>query len=140
MIEYKLKQQGYIRHCFGQIIWYPTLSVSEAINSHAQSPEAFIMRGTIVRIYNELRRRWGAYHPEKNRNRIVLSVHDSLTFNLMHHNLIEAVEDIINPAFQRPIPELGGFRFGNSVDVGKMWDWKMLDYSDWKAQYASKGV
>lgn len=135
LIEYKLKQQGWIRHCFNQIIYYPNLKASEAISSCAQSPEAFIMRGSIIQIYNAFNKRWGSYDPRTQRNRIILSVHDSLTFNLMEENLVEAVETIISPILRRPIPQLDGFQFDHSTEVGKMWDWEMVKYDKWKAAH-----
>lgn len=53
-IKYDLQQRGWIRHCFSQIIHYPTRKLNEAINSHAQSPEAFIVLGSMIKIDAEL--------------------------------------------------------------------------------------
>lgn len=132
-IEYKLRQQGYIRHCFNQVIHYPSGKLTEAINSHAQSPEAFILRGSLIKIDEQLRirglRTKGA--------RLALTTHDSITLNVPEPLLEEVYEEIVAPIMNRPIPQLGGFQFRHSAEVSRMWDWEVTDYSKWKASRAA---
>lgn len=132
-IEYKLRQQGYIRHAFNQVIHYPSGKLTEAINSHAQSGEAFILRGSLIEIARELQQRGlraqGA--------RIALTTHDSITLNVPEHLLTEVYEEIVSPIMSRPIPQLGNFQFRHSAEVSKMWDWEVTDYYTWKAARAT---
>lgn len=132
-IKYRMLQQGYLRHCFGQIIHYPSKKLTEAINSHAQSPEAFIVMGSIIKIDHEFKRRgW------KN-TRIMLSVHDSISINVagarvFPERMVECYEEVVKPILERPIPQLGGFRFRHSSEVSRLWDWEVESYDKWKAR------
>lgn len=131
-IKYQMHQKGWIRHCFGQVIHYPDLKLTEAINSHAQSPEAFIVNGSIIKIDHEFKRRGFA------NTRILLQVHDSLTFNIgggrTHpERVVEVAEEIVFPILGRPHPQLDGFEFRYSAEVSTMWDWDVTNYWDWKA-------
>lgn len=127
--EYEMKQKGYIRHAFGQIIYYPTLKQTFAVNSKAQSNEAFIVNQSTIMINNELEKR----HLKKEGVRCMLSVHDSLTFNSPERFVSELYEDIIKPVLERPIPQLNGLHLRHSAEVSKQWDWNVIDYCKWKA-------
>lgn len=131
-IEFQVQQRGWVRHVFGNIMHFPNKKLSDAINSHAQSPEAFIMIGTILAISREFKRR------EYKNTRIMLSVHDSLTFNIggartRPAHLIEVYEEIVAPIMSRPISQLGGFQFRHSAEVSQHWDWRVTSYAKWKA-------
>lgn len=128
-IKYKLAQQGRIRHSFGQIIHYPSGKLTEAINSHAQSNEAFIMIGSLIAIDKEFKRR--GYH----NTRIILTVHDSVTINVPESHCQEVYEEIVAPILSRPIKQLNNFEFRHSAEVSKMWDWEVKDYNEWKLDY-----
>lgn len=137
-IKYQMHQKGWIRHCFGQIIHYPNLKLTEAINSHAQSPEAFIVNGSIIAIDKEFKRR--GY---KN-TRLLLQVHDSLTINIGGgakdpRRVVEVAEEIVFPILERAHPQLGGFKFRYSAEVSTMWDWDVTPYWDWKEDVLSRG-
>jgi uracil-DNA glycosylase family 4 len=131
-IKYQLMQHGWIKHCFGQLIHYPNKKLNEAINSHAQSPEAFIVSGSLIKIDHELKRR------QYKNTRVMLQVHDSLTLNIggakTHpSNMIEVAEEVVFPILGRSHPQLGGFKFRYSAEVSSMWDWEVQDYHSWKA-------
>lgn len=130
-IGYKVAQQGYIRHVYGHIMWFPTKKLTEAINSHAQSGEAFIMMESIIKVEEELRRRGLGLKAGK-RNRTMLSVHDSLTLNVTTEDAQEVYEEIVAPILERPIPQLGGFRFKHEAEMSKTWDWDTQSYPKWK--------
>ncbi len=135
-IEFKLKQQGWIRHIFGQIMHFPNMKLSEAINSHAQSPEAFIMLGSIIRIHNELIRRG----LRAKGNRLMLSVHDSLSLNVKTEDVEEVYEEVVAPILNRPIPELGGISLRHSAEMSKTWDWETIDYYVYKQRRRASSV
>lgn len=133
-VEFAVRQTKMYRHIFGQIMHFPTLKIPAAINSLAQSNEAMIMRKTIILINAELKRRgW------KPATRTMLSVHDAITLNISGakgpQHLIEVYEEVVAPALNRAIPELGGFRFRHSAEVSKMWDWDVQKYSKWKEEH-----
>ena len=71
--------------------------------------------------------------------RIVLSVHDSLLFNIRNGKsnpqyVKECYKEVIEPILRQPVPWLGGFRYKHAAKVGSMWDWGMLSYEDWATQ------
>jgi len=136
-IKYQLNQKGWIRHCFGQIIHYPTRKLNEAINSHAQSPEAFIVSGSAILIDRELKQR------QYKNTRIMLQVHDSLSINVggacsQPSNMIEVAEEVVFPILGRAHPQLNGFKFRYSAEVSYMWDWEVEDYFKWKEGHGPK--
>lgn len=129
-IRFKVQQQGYIRHAFGHLMWFPTKKLTEAINSHAQSNEAFIMMETILLVERELKRRGLGLKAGK-RNRTALSVHDSLTLNVMEEHTQEVYEEIVSPIVGRSIKQLKGFRFKHEATMTKTWDWGDVSYDKW---------
>jgi len=131
-IKYKLHQKGWIRHCFGQVIHYPNLKLSEAINSHAQSPEAFIVSGSMILIDQEFK------HRSYQHTRLMLQIHDSISVNVggakaQPQNMVEVAEEVVFPVLGRAHPQLNGFRFRYSAEVSSMLDWEVVSYSDWKS-------
>ncbi len=134
-IKYNLFQTGYIRHCFGQIMHFPNFKVSDAIASYAQSPEAFVTIGSMLAIDREIKRR--GLH--KDRVRCMLSIHDSLSWNVPTKHGVELYEDIVRPVLKRPIPEMGGLQFDHEATMTKAFDWEALDYDQWKREYATGG-
>lgn len=132
-IKYNLMQKGYVRHCFGQVMHFPNFKVSDAIASFAQSPEAFITIGAMLRVDREIKRR--GLH--KDRVRCMLSVHDSISWNVPERHGVEVYEDIVNPILRQPIPELNGLVFDHEATMSKALDWEALDYNDWKRKYAT---
>ena len=136
-IKYQLMQKGWIRHCFGQVIHYPTKKLNEAINSHAQSPEAFIVSGSMILIDKEIKRR------QYKNTRLMLQVHDSLTVNVggakkNSDHMIEVAEEVVFPILGRAHPQLNNFKFRYSAEVSTMWDWEVQDYFTWKATCGSE--
>ena len=138
--RYLIGQHGRIRHAFGQIMWYPTGKLTEAINGYAQSNEALVMIDTILDVSRQVRdngwREQGV--------RQILSVHDSGTWNTPTHLVSPLYETVIQPTMVRAIPELGGFRFRHSAEVSKRWDWsddtpdhEPLTFAEWKLKYTS---
>lgn len=140
-VEYAVRQTHKYRHIFGQLMHFPTAAIPAAINSCAQSNEAMIMRESLVMINDEyVRRGWKPRHvgvaPFPRMTRLMLSVHDSNTTNCNGErgisHVCEVYEEVIKPILERPIKQLGGFRFRHSTEVSKMWDWDVQDYSKWK--------
>lgn len=127
-VKYLISQKTWIRHIFGQVLHYPSGMLTDAVNSHAQSNEAMVVRETMILIDEEFKRR---KYPN---TRIVLSVHDSLTFNIPDDLVEEVYEQSICPILTRPIPQLKGFRFRHSADIGKCWSWKNESLSEWRAR------
>lgn len=141
-VEYTVRQTKRYRHVFGQICHFPNLHIPAAINSCAQSNEAMIMRETLIFINQEyVRRGWKPAHigspPYPRMTRLMLSVHDAKTTNVNMErgpqHMVEVYEEVVKPILERPIPQLGGFRFRHSAEVSTMWDWQVTNYSDWKA-------
>ena len=132
-IKYKLFQQGWIRHCFGQVLHYPTPKLTEAVNAHAQSPEAFVMLETQILIDKELKRRGLQHHGV----RIMMTVHDSISLNVPEHLVQEVYEDIVAPVLLRPIPQLKGLRFDHEATLSKALDWEAIDYARWQRARAA---
>lgn len=134
-IKYTLEQKGWIRHCWGQVIHYPTRKLTEAINSHAQSPEAFFMSGSMIQIDRELKRR------KYKNTRLILQVHDSLSLNVggarsNPDHLVEVAEEVVFPVLGRVNPQLNGFQFRYSAEVSELWDWETVAYSeDWRERF-----
>jgi uracil-DNA glycosylase family 4 len=136
MVYQATKNGKYVRHRFGNIVWFPSMKRTEIYNSYAQSPEAMLMIGHII----EIDRRLKEQGLDKERTRIILSVHDSLTLNIGKAKLdpsrmIHVYENIVAPVFNRPIPEMDNFIFRHSADVSQMWDWNEISYDRWKQQY-----
>lgn len=133
-VEFQVNQKHMYRHIFGQIMHFPDGKVNVAINSLAQSNEAMIVRESIIMIDREFKRRgW------KPQTRTMLSVHDSLSSNVNGRNpshMVEVYEEVVKPILDRPIPQLGGFRFRHSAEVSKMWDWDVMSYPEWKGMAA----
>ena len=77
--------------------------------------------------------------------RIMLSVHDSMAFNVSGARsepgrMVEVYEEIVKPIIERPVPWLDGFRYRHEAKVGSMWDWETQSYEEWKARdYGSRG-
>lgn len=139
-VSYQVEQRGRIRHCFGDLMWYPSGKVTEAINGYAQNPEARIVEETIIKIAAAYRERgW-----RERGCRLMLSVHDSLTGNTPPDLVVPAYEEVWKPILERAIPELDGFKFRHSAEVSKRLDWdddtpknEPLSYSRWKEIYAA---
>lgn len=131
--KYIVHQKKFIRHVFGQIMHFPSLKVTEAINSYGQSNEAFVVQKAVVKINNELKRR--GWHARGTRT--MLSVHDSLSVNVRNakndpQHLVEVYEEVVKPILEEPIPELDGFKLRHSAEVSYMWDWDVTPYAKWK--------
>jgi hypothetical protein len=63
--------------------------------------------------------------------RIMLTVHDSFTFNIPRVMVREVYEETIRPILSRPVPELGDFVFPHECEVGPRWDWDCISYEEW---------
>jgi uracil-DNA glycosylase family 4 len=130
-IEFQMKQKGYLIQPYGNVMWFPEKKVNEAINSLAQTSEAFIVMESKILINEEFKRRgWKNTRP-------MLSVHDSITFNIAGakknpEHLVDVYENIVAPILNRPNPHFGGFRFRHNAEVSYMWDWETQKYSKWK--------
>jgi uracil-DNA glycosylase family 4 len=128
-IEYKMKQTGLLQPPPGVILHYPTPSL-QGLNCFGQTPAAFMLYKCMVDCDREFKRRgW--------ETRIVLSVHDSLLFNIRngktHPEYVKKVyRDVIEPILRQPVPWLGGFRYRHAAKIGGMWDWNMSDYNSWE--------
>ncbi len=132
-IEFRLKQKGWFRYPFGAIMHFPEQKLNDAIASFAQVPEAFITQESMILIEREFKRRSFKH------TRIMLSVHDSISFNIGGARtdpakLVEVYEEIVKPTMERPIKELEGFSFSHEAEVGSMWDYQMKDYESWKEE------
>jgi DNA polymerase len=137
-IEFRLKQKGWFRYPFGAVMHFPDQKLNDAIASFAQVPEAFITQESMILIDREFKK-----HAYKN-TRIMLSVHDSLSFNIGGarsdpFKLIEVYEEIVKPIMERPIKQLKGFCFSHEAEVGAMWDYKTIDFDHWKEEVLSAG-
>ncbi len=136
-IEFRLKQKGWFRYPFGAVMHFPEQKLNDAIASFAQVPEAFITQESMVLIAKEFKRR------EYKNTRIMLSVHDSMSFNIggarTHPTrLVEAYEEIIRPIMERPISQLKNFSFSHEAEVCQQWDWHGVDFNEWKTQQCSE--
>jgi uracil-DNA glycosylase len=132
-IKYTLEQRGWIRHCFGQIMHYPTRKLTEGIASYAQSAEAFVVSEAMILIDRELKRR------EYKNTRLMLQVHDSLSLNIggareNPTHMIEVAEEIVFPILGRKLKQLQDFQLRYSAEVSSMWDWGTTKYSRWKEE------
>lgn len=133
-IEYTMKQQQLLQPPPGVLLHYPTPQL-QGLNCFGQTPAAFMLYKCMIECSREFKRRgW-------NRTRIVLSVHDSILFNIAGGRrnpqyVVEAYEGVIKPILEQPVPWLQGtcpgFRYKHAIKIGNMWDWDMKDYSDWK--------
>lgn len=133
--EYQMKQKGWIRYPFGHVIHYPSKRVSEAYAMRGQNPAAGMLLTSIIVVEEALAR--DANPPA----RIMLSVHDSLSFNMFNAKrdparTIAFYNNVLNPILTRCVPELDGFTFRHSCEIGPRWDWDVEDFQDWalKAQ------
>lgn len=131
--EYQMRQKGFIRHCFGQVTHFPTMKLTEALDSYAQSPEAFVTIGSLLQVDKAFKQR-GFQN-----TRLLLTVHDSLTINVPEAHCEEVYEQIVAPILNRPVPQLGGFCFRHEAEVSKQWDWSSLEYHEWKTLYHARG-
>ena len=132
-MEYDLKQKGWVKHLYGQVMHFPSLDLNEYINSHAQSDEGFILQETMILIAEEFRRR------KYENTRVMLSVHDALAFNVggaaKHpERMVEVYEEVVNPIMRRSIPQLKGLCLDHEAKVSSMWDWETKDYRKWKEE------
>jgi uracil-DNA glycosylase family 4 len=130
--ELEVQQKGYCQQAYGVRMYYPDGKVTEAINGKAQCGEAFVVQESLVLINDEFKKRgW-------TNTRTMLSVHDSLVFNIAGartnpSHLVDVYENIVLPICTRPIPQYDGFRFRIEGTVGTMWDYKTQKYPKWKA-------
>lgn len=132
--RYQMEQKGYIRYNCGHIIHFPNRKPSEVYAMRGQHPAACVLLQSIKQI-NEGFERSGLHRQGV---RAMLSVHDSITFSFPSNLLVvEGYERVIKPILERPIPELGGFVFRHSAEVGKRWDWENEEYDKWKATNCS---
>jgi uracil-DNA glycosylase family 4 len=128
-INYKMKQQGILRPPPGVILHYPVPNM-QGLAVPGQTPSAFMLYKCMVDCDREFKRReW--------ETRIVLSVHDSLLFNIRngkaHPKYVkEAYREVIEPILRQPVPWLGGFRYRHAAKIGQMWDWGMESYDAWE--------
>ena len=88
------------------------------------------MMESIILVEKELRRRGLGLKAGK-RNRTMLSVHDSLTLNVEEESAKEVYEEVVAPIMERPIPQLGGFKFKHEAEMSRMWDWSTESYAEW---------
>lgn len=129
-IEYEMKQKGMLQPPPGVLLHYPAPKL-QGLNCFGQTPAAFMLYKCMIDIDKEFKARsW--------ETRIVLSVHDSLLFNIRNGKsnpryVKEAYEEIIKPILNQSVPWLNGFRYKHAVKIGGMWDWGMIDYPTWEA-------
>lgn len=134
--RYQMEQKGYIRYPWKHIIWYPSRKPSDVYANRGQHPAAIVLKTSILKIEEEIRRR------RYKNTRIMLSVHDSLTMNVgggrKHpERVVEFVEEILIPILTRPFPEFHGHHFRASTEVSPRWDWDTEDYTEWKQKHCS---
>lgn len=127
-MRYQMNQQGFVRHRFGNIVWFPTRKATEVYNSHGQSPSAFVLLGTILACREEFKRR------EYKNTRMIMSVHDSISFNIPVDHVPEVYEEVISPAANRQIKQLDNFSFRHTADISKRLDWEETKYEQWKRE------
>jgi DNA polymerase-1 len=143
--EFQMNQKGYVRYPFGHLIHFPSRKVTEVKAMRGQNPAGGMLLTSIVLLYDEFVRR------KYENTRLMLTVHDSFSFNIPRHKCIEVYEQSIGPILSRPVQELGGFVFPHSCEVsapkfdpyGKFlepgrWDWDVEDYKDWKERQGDK--
>ncbi|HEY6021244.1 MAG TPA: DNA polymerase, partial [Candidatus Paceibacterota bacterium] len=102
--EYLMHQKGYIRYPFGHVIHYPNRKASESAANRGQNPAAGMLRSSIIKLYDELKRREYA----RDGVRMLFTVHDSITFNIPVPLVEEVKTEVISPILGRQVPELGG--------------------------------
>lgn len=131
--EYFVTQNGYYRHAYGHIVFFPK-KASDVFNSCAQTTEAMYMRESIIMIDQEIKRRirLGEFNPA---SRTALSVHDSLTANIHQDDVLAFHYEVATPILGRAVPQLGGFRFRFSAEISKQWDWSPIGISEWEKQH-----
>lgn len=138
-IEYIMKQQERLQPPPGVLLHYPTPQL-QGLNCFGQTPAAFMLYKCLIECDREFKRRgW-------TRTRTVLTVHDSILFNIGNGKANpqytqEAYEEVINPILTQLVPwfqhHYPGFRYKHAAKVGTMWDWGMTDYPDWKEKACS---
>lgn len=132
---YQVEQHGWIKYPFGHIIHFPSKKLTDIQACRGQNPAAGMLLTSMIMINDALNNeRVGGATLKSLGNRIVLTVHDSITFNLNRTLIPQIYEGIIQPTLTRPVKELDGFRFRNSCEVGWRWDWETQDYNDWLTQ------
>lgn len=141
-IEYHMKQKGFLQPAPGVILNYPTPD-PQGLNCFGQTSAAFMLYKSIIDCDRAFKRRgWSS-------TRTVLSVHDSILFNIgggrKHPERVEEVyEGIIKPILSQPVPWFQnispGFRYKHEAKVGVMWDWGMSSYDSWKELNCSTTV
>lgn len=129
-IKYEMQQKGRLRPPPGMLLHYPTPSL-QGLNCYAQTPESYIVHGSVLMIEEEIKRRGYT------NTRTMLTVHDSILANVggarvFPERMVEFYEEVMSPILTRPIDFLKGFRFKHEAKVGVMWDWEMSDYNKWK--------
>lgn len=134
-IQLKMRNEGVLRPPPGWLLHFPQPDL-QGVNCFGQSPAAAMLWTSMILIDHEFKRR------NYTNTRIILSVHDSMTFNIgggrkYPENTRQVVEDVIWPVLRRPVPWLGGFRYKHSTKVGNMWDWEMLDYEQWLEKHGA---
>jgi DNA polymerase-1 len=131
-IEYTMKQKGQLQPPPGVLLQYPQPSL-QGLNCFGQTPAAFMLYKCMIDIDKEFKARgW--------ETRIVLSVHDSLLFNIRNGKsnpgyVKETYKEVIEPILRQPVPWLGGFRYKHAAKIGETWDWGMSDYETWASQH-----
>lgn len=133
-LEFRMKQQGQLQPAPGVILHYPVPKL-QGINCYGQTPAAFMLYKSIIDCDRQFKvRRW-------NSTRTVLSVHDSILFNIeggrKHpERVVEVYENVIKPILTQPVPWFQniqpGFRYKHEAKVGNNWDWGMTSYDAWK--------
>lgn len=136
--EFTMNQKGWIRYPFGHVIHYPNRKPSESAANRGQNPAGGMLRSSIILIHDELKRR----EFDRDGVRMLFTVHDSLTLNIPQPLVEEVTVDVVRPILNRQVPELGGFVFRSSCEVGKRWDWDdatmspgAQEYSEWLTGY-----
>jgi uracil-DNA glycosylase family 4 len=129
--RFQMEQHGYIRYPWGHVIWFPTRKPSDVYAMRGQHPAACVLENSILQIEDAIESRgWVNTRP-------ILSVHDSLTFNIgggkKHpERVVDFVENVLIPIQTQPYPEFKGHHFRCSIEVSERWDWDAEDYNEWK--------
>lgn len=133
-IEYHMKQKGFLQPPPGVLLHYP-IPDPQGLNCFGQTPAAFMLYKCIIDCERAFKRQG------LTATRTVLSVHDSILFNIgggrKHPERVKEVyEQIIRPILNQLVPWFQnispGFRYKHEAKFGTMWDWKMLSYDAWK--------
>lgn len=130
-IMYRMKQQEFLQPPPGVILHYPVPDL-QGLNCYGQTPAAFMLYLCMRDCDREFKRRgWPC--------RVVLSVHDSLLFNIGRGRVnpaftMQVYNEVINPVLTQLVPWFRNknFRYKHAAKVGGMWDWKMEDLTGWQ--------